>query len=182
MRQLRVIRDKQAFSAAEVGREEYLFWCGLSPGMFWLIPCLSLMTSEISHGSLLTARFRTRLLFCRLPWLVGRWYNPCLGFCFCFFGRYWFLGCILPALSSRCHGNTKHVPFTSFPGKFCIFIISINIVDSKVSGLKLQRVIVRIFFLLSFRGSRNLHKTWTCSPASLAFDSRWRGIEPQWWR
>ena len=51
---------KQAFSAAEVAREEYLF-CGPSPGMFLLIPCLSLMTSEISDGFLLTARFRTRL-------------------------------------------------------------------------------------------------------------------------
>ena len=61
MRQLGVIRDKQAFSAAEVAREEYSF-CGPSPGMFLFIPCLSRMTSEISHGSLLTARFRTRLL------------------------------------------------------------------------------------------------------------------------
>ena len=61
MRQLGVIRDKQAFSAAEVVREEY-FFCGRSPGMFLFIPCLSRMTSEISHGSLLTARFRTRLL------------------------------------------------------------------------------------------------------------------------
>ena len=33
MRQLRVIRDKQAFSATEVAREEYLF-CGPSLGMF----------------------------------------------------------------------------------------------------------------------------------------------------
>ena len=33
MRQLGVIRDKQAFSAAEVAREEY-FFCGPSPGMF----------------------------------------------------------------------------------------------------------------------------------------------------
>ena len=61
MRQLGVIRDKQAFSAAEVAWEEY-FFCGPSPGMFLFIPCLSRMTSEISHGSLLTARFRTRLL------------------------------------------------------------------------------------------------------------------------
>ena len=61
MRQLGVIRDKQAFSAAEVAREEY-FFCGPSPGMLLFIPCLSRMTSEISHGSLLTARFRTRLL------------------------------------------------------------------------------------------------------------------------
>ena len=61
MRQLGVIRDKQAFSAAEVAQEEY-FFCGPSPGMFLFIPCLSRMTSEISHGSLLTARFRTRLL------------------------------------------------------------------------------------------------------------------------
>ena len=60
MRQLGVIRDKQAFSAAEVAREEY-FFCGPSPGMFLFIPCLSRLTSEISHGSLLTARFRTRL-------------------------------------------------------------------------------------------------------------------------
>ena len=51
---------KQAFSAAEVAREEY-FFCGPSPGMFLFIPCLSQMTSEISHGSLLTARYRTRL-------------------------------------------------------------------------------------------------------------------------
>ena len=61
MHQLGVIRDKQAFSAAEVVREEY-FFCGPSPGMLLFIPCLSRMTSEISHGSLLTARFRTRLL------------------------------------------------------------------------------------------------------------------------
>ena len=47
---------KQAFSAAELAREEY-FFCGPSQGMFLLIPCLSLMTSEISHGALLTARF-----------------------------------------------------------------------------------------------------------------------------
>ena len=58
MGQFGVIRDKQAFSAAEVMREEYLF-CDRSPGMFLFIPCLSRMTSEISHGSLLTARFRT---------------------------------------------------------------------------------------------------------------------------
>ena len=57
MRQLGVIRDKQAFSAAEVAREEY-FFCGPTPEMFLFIG----MTSEISHGSLLTARFRTRLL------------------------------------------------------------------------------------------------------------------------
>ena len=43
MRQLGVIRDKQAFSAAEVAREEYLF-CGPSPGMFLFIPCLSAIT------------------------------------------------------------------------------------------------------------------------------------------
>ena len=60
MRQLGVIQDKQA-SAAEVAWEEY-FFCGPSPGMLLFIPCLSRMTSEISHGSLLTARFRTRLL------------------------------------------------------------------------------------------------------------------------
>ena len=54
MRQFGVIRDKQAFSAAEVAREEY-FFCGPSPGMFLFIPCLSRMTSEISHDSLLTA-------------------------------------------------------------------------------------------------------------------------------
>ena len=47
---------KQAFSAAELAREEY-FFCGPSQGMFLLIPCFSLMTSEISHGALLTARF-----------------------------------------------------------------------------------------------------------------------------
>ena len=52
---------KQAFSAAEVAREEY-FFCGPSPRMFLFIPCLSRMTSEISHGSLLTVRYRTRLL------------------------------------------------------------------------------------------------------------------------
>ena len=56
MRQLGVIRDKQAFSAAEVAQEEY-FFCGPSPGTF----CASQMTSEISHGSLLTARFQTHL-------------------------------------------------------------------------------------------------------------------------
>ena len=61
MRQLGVIRDKQAFSAVKVAREEY-FFCGPSPGMFLCTPCSSRMTSEISHGSLLTARFRTRLL------------------------------------------------------------------------------------------------------------------------
>ena len=61
MRQLGVIRDKQAFSAAEVAREEY-FFCGPSPGVCLFIPCVSRMTSEISHDSLLTARFRTRLL------------------------------------------------------------------------------------------------------------------------
>ena len=37
MLQLGVIRDKQAFSAAEVAREEYLF-CGPSPEMFLFIP------------------------------------------------------------------------------------------------------------------------------------------------
>ena len=63
-----VIRDKQAFSAAEVAREEY-FFCGPSPGMFLFIPCLSRITSEISHGSLLTARFRTRLLMS--PYMLG---------------------------------------------------------------------------------------------------------------
>ena len=52
---------KQAFSAAKVAWEEYFFW-GPSPGMFLFIPCLSQMTSEISHGSLLTTRPRTRLL------------------------------------------------------------------------------------------------------------------------
>ena len=36
---------KQAFSAAELAREEYFFF-GPSQGMFLLIPCLSLMTSE----------------------------------------------------------------------------------------------------------------------------------------
>ena len=61
MRQLGVIRDKQAFWAAEVAREEY-FFSGPSLGMVLFIPCLSQMTSEISHGSLLIARFRTRLL------------------------------------------------------------------------------------------------------------------------
>ena len=48
MRQLGVIRDKQAFSAAEVAQEEY-FFCGPSRGMFLFIPCLSRMTSEISQ-------------------------------------------------------------------------------------------------------------------------------------
>ena len=51
MRQLGVIRDKQAFSAAEVTWEEYMymyFFCGPSPGMFLFILCLSQMTSEIS--------------------------------------------------------------------------------------------------------------------------------------
>ena len=39
------------------------FFCGPNPGFFYFfIPCLSQMTSEISHGSLLTARYRTRLL------------------------------------------------------------------------------------------------------------------------
>ena len=44
-------------------RAEEYFFCGPSPGMFLfiIILCLSRMTSEISHGSLLTARFRTRL-------------------------------------------------------------------------------------------------------------------------
>ena len=36
MHQLGVIRDKQAFSAAEVVWKEY-FFCGPSPGMFWFI-------------------------------------------------------------------------------------------------------------------------------------------------
>ena len=67
MRQLGVIRDKQAFSAAEVAREEY-FFCGPSPGMFLFILCLSHMTSELSHGSLLTVRFRTRLLKKNILW------------------------------------------------------------------------------------------------------------------
>ena len=43
--QLWVIRDEQAFSAVEIAREEY-FFCGPSPGMFLLNPCLSLMTSQ----------------------------------------------------------------------------------------------------------------------------------------
>ena len=54
MRQLGVIRDKQAFSAAEV--EKNTSFVVLAQECF----CLSRMTSEISH--LLTARFRTRLL------------------------------------------------------------------------------------------------------------------------
>ena len=37
MRQLGVIQDKQAFSAAEVTQEEY-FFCGPSPEMFLFIP------------------------------------------------------------------------------------------------------------------------------------------------
>ena len=56
--QLGIIRDKQAFSAAEVAREEY-FFCGLSPGMLSFVYSRELYpecTSEISHGSLLTAR------------------------------------------------------------------------------------------------------------------------------
>ena len=36
MRQLGVIRDKQAFSTAEVAQKEY-FFCGPSPGMFLFI-------------------------------------------------------------------------------------------------------------------------------------------------
>ena len=56
MCQLGVIQYKQAFSAAEVTWEEY-FFCSPSPGMFLFILCLSRMISEISHGSLLTARY-----------------------------------------------------------------------------------------------------------------------------
>ena len=74
MRQLRVIRDKRAFSAAEVAREEYVF-CGPSPGMFLLIPCLSLMTSQISYGSLLISRFRTCLLGYWFVSIVQSWNN-----------------------------------------------------------------------------------------------------------
>ena len=37
MRQLVVIRDKEAFSAAEVAREEYIL-CGPSPEMLLFIP------------------------------------------------------------------------------------------------------------------------------------------------
>ena len=43
MRQLGVIRDKQAFSAAEIAQKEY-FSCGPSPEIF----CLSRMTSELN--------------------------------------------------------------------------------------------------------------------------------------
>ena len=69
MRQLGVIRDKQAFSAAEVARKEY-FYCGPSPGMFlfisndlWTIPwffahceipnslILSLLSGNVIHVS-----------------------------------------------------------------------------------------------------------------------------------
>ena len=76
LRQSRVIRDKQAFSAAEVAREEYVFVVLYSPGMFLLMLCLSLMTSEISHGALLIARFRTRLFMkhavtCPSGWTTG---------------------------------------------------------------------------------------------------------------
>ena len=67
MRQLGVIRDKQTFSAAVVVEREEYFICSHSPGMFLFIPCLSRMTPEISHGSLLTARFRTRLLTFAVP-------------------------------------------------------------------------------------------------------------------
>ena len=62
MRQLQVNRDKQAISAADLTWEQYIF-CGPSSGMFLLILCLSLMTSDKSHGSLLSARFRTRLSY-----------------------------------------------------------------------------------------------------------------------
>ena len=62
MHQLQVIRDTQAISAADLTWEQYIY-CGLaSPGMYFFILCLSLMTSDKAHGSLLTARFRTRLL------------------------------------------------------------------------------------------------------------------------
>ena len=61
MHQLQVIQDKQAISAADLTWEQYIF-CGPTPGMFLLILCLSLMTSDNSHGSLPTARFRTCLL------------------------------------------------------------------------------------------------------------------------
>ena len=60
MHQLHFIRDKQAISAADLTWTQYIF-CGPSPGMFLLILCLSRMTSDKSHVSLLTARFRTRL-------------------------------------------------------------------------------------------------------------------------
>ena len=74
MRQVGVIRDKQAFPAAEVAREEYFF--GPSPGMFLFIQCLSRMTSEITHGSLITARSRT-LLFRKISQLVESLDQPC---------------------------------------------------------------------------------------------------------
>ena len=45
MRQLQVIRDKQAISAADLTWEQYIF-CDPSPGMFLLILCLFLMTSD----------------------------------------------------------------------------------------------------------------------------------------
>ena len=61
MRQLQVIRDKQAISAADLTWEQHIY-CGPTLGMFLLILCLSLMTSDKAHGSLLTTRFRTHLL------------------------------------------------------------------------------------------------------------------------
>ena len=87
MRQLRVIRDKQAFSAAEVAREEYLI-CGPSPGMFLLILCLSLMTKSEALKypmvlcllrDLLTARFWTRLLLReQMPYILKSMGNEAL--------------------------------------------------------------------------------------------------------
>ena len=44
--------------------------------MFLLIPCLSLMTSEISHGSLLTARFRTRFILTYISFFLLRRCHP----------------------------------------------------------------------------------------------------------
>ena len=55
MHQLGVIRDKQAFSAAEVARGKNTSFLVQAQECF----CLSRMTSEISHGSLLTAKFVT---------------------------------------------------------------------------------------------------------------------------
>ena len=72
MRQLQVIWDKQAISAAaDLTWEQYIF-CGPSLGMFLLNLCLSLMTSDKSHGSLLTARFRTRLICTHLKLTARR--------------------------------------------------------------------------------------------------------------
>ena len=51
IRQLGVLWDKQAISAAEITRKQYIF-CGPSPGMFLLILCSCLMTSVMVLCSL----------------------------------------------------------------------------------------------------------------------------------